>query len=145
MSEAANVELVVGLQPAPDVDLAQLFRDEKLWVELTEAVADFVQPDFECGFCRFDTVETYVGLDGLRALWLEWLTPWATYRTEIENAIDCGDRVLLLFHDFGRRKESTEEVRGTVAAIWTVRDGKIDRADFYPTRDDALKAVGLEE
>jgi ketosteroid isomerase-like protein len=141
----ANVELVVRLQPAPDVDIGRLFREDDLVSALAPVVARFFHPDFECALYRLDDAKTYTGLDGLRTLWLDWLTPWATYRTEIEEAIDCGDRVLLLFHDFGRRAGSTDEVRGNVAAIWTVRGGKIARAEFYPSRDDALKAVGLEE
>jgi hypothetical protein len=33
---------------------------------------------------------TYVGLDGFRATWRDWLAPWASYRTEIEELIDVG-------------------------------------------------------
>ena len=139
-----NVELVVRLQPAPDADIGQLFRDDDRVAALASVVARFFHADFECVAYLFDDAKTFTGLDGLRALWLDWLTPWATYRTEIEEAIDCGERVLLLVHDFGRRAGSTEEVRGNVAAIWTVRDGKIARAEFYPSCDEALKAVGLE-
>jgi len=31
------------------------------------------------------------------------------------------------------------------ASVWTVRDGRIVRAEFYTTWEQALKAVGLEE
>lgn len=144
MSEE-HVELVVRLQPAPDADIGQLFRDDDRFASMTSALAKFFDTDFECAFCRFDATKTYTGLDGLRSLWLEWLAPWATYRTEIEDAIDCGDRVLVLFHDFARREEGADEVRGSVAAIWTFHDRKISRAEFYPSRDDALKAVGLSK
>jgi|SRR5271167_546758 len=140
-----NVELVVGLQPAPDADLVQLLRDDNIWAELTKAVAPFAHRDFECAFCRFDDVKTYAGLDGLRALWLDWLAPWARYRVEIDEAIDLGDRVLLLIHDYGCREGSTHEVELSGSAIWTVRDGKIARAEFYPIRHDALTAAGLAE
>jgi ketosteroid isomerase-like protein len=88
---------------------------------------------------------TYTGLEGLRASWLDWLAPWATYRVEIEEVIDCGEQVLMLVHDFGRRDESTEEVKSNNAAVWTVRDGKVARAEFYADRAWALKAVGLEK
>jgi ketosteroid isomerase-like protein len=39
----------------------------------------------------------------------------------------------------------TAEVSIRGAAVWTVRDGKIARASFYPNREDALRAVGLRE
>jgi hypothetical protein len=121
-----SVELVRGLQPASDVDWAQLVRDDELWAMATEAVAPYVHPD-----CEFvvrglpDGATAYAGLDGFRALWLDWLLPWATYRVEVQEAIDLGERVLLLYHAFGRREGGTQEVKSKIAGVWTVRDGKI--------------------
>jgi len=86
-----------------------------------------------------------VGIDGFRALWLDWLAPWETYRAEPEKAIDLGDRVLWLGLDFGRRKGSAEEVRAKIAVVWTFRDGKVVRWDGYADRDEAFKALGLAE
>lgn len=140
-----NVELVLRMQVRPDWDVAHLFRDENRRTAMAETIARFVHSDFECVIRRFDAEKTYVGSEGLTAIWLDWMAPWATYRTEIEEAIDLGDQVLLLVRDFGRREESTQEVELTAAAVWTVRDGKITRAEFYPTRNEALKAVGLRE
>jgi ketosteroid isomerase-like protein len=142
-----NVELVVGLQPAPDVDVAQLFRDDMLWSATCAVLDPVFKPDFECVVRGLpgDEGQTYAGLDGLRALWLDWLAPWVTYRTEIEEGIDLGDRVLLRLRDFGRREASSQEVKLTAAAVWTVHGGKIARIDFYATRAEALKAVGLAE
>jgi len=139
-----NVELVVRLQPSPDQDIAQIARDDNLSAAYVEAASPFLHADFESAFPGLlGGGQTYTGFDGLRAGWLKWVEPWATYRAEIKEAIDCGDRVLLLVHDFGRREGSAEEVRGNNAAIWTVREGKIARAEFYTERADALKAVGL--
>jgi len=139
-----NVELVVGLQPA-DLDLVQLFGDEKQWAEVAERIADLFQPDFECAFLgSTPSKEVYAGLDGLRGLWLDWLAPWVTYRIEVEEAIDLGDRVLLLIRDYGRRESRAEEVAMNGTAIWTIRDGKMARAEFYPIRHEAFKAAGLE-
>jgi hypothetical protein len=81
-------------------------------------------------------------IDGLREVWLDWLSPGETYRTEIEEARDLGDRVLLLVHDFGRRTGSTQEVALNGASVWTVRDGTIVRAEFHSDRTTALEAVG---
>jgi hypothetical protein len=50
------------------------------------------------------------GIDGLSEAWLDWLSPRETYRTEMEEARDLGERVLLLVRDFGRREGSTQEV-----------------------------------
>jgi ketosteroid isomerase-like protein len=138
------VELVLGLYQAPDVDYVPLFRDESLWTGLAEAVAPFVHTNFECVWHQFGSEKRYAGLDGLRAFMLDWTAPWVTYRVETEEAIDLGERVLLLNNDRGRRERGTHEVRGRLGAIWTIRDGKIARLDAYLDRADALKAAGLK-
>jgi ketosteroid isomerase-like protein len=141
-----NVELVVGLLPPADADFVPLFRDEDIWTALTESIAPFYHPDFETivrGLPEGD--RAYTGMDGLRAAWLDWTAPWATYRIDIDEAVDLGDRVLLLTHDFARREGTTEEIKIAAAPVWTFRDGKIACIEFYGTRDEALKALGLSE
>jgi ketosteroid isomerase-like protein len=140
-----NVELVLGVYPPPDVDYVRLFGDDTSWAGQAEAMVPVVHADFECVMYESGSERRYVGLDGLRAFLLDWMAPWVTYRVEIEEAIDLGERVLLLNHDCGRREGSTQEVRGRLGAVWTIRDGKIARLDAYTTRVEALEAVGLKE
>jgi SnoaL-like domain len=140
-----NVELIRALQPDPGVDLAQLFRDDATAAALLEALAPFVWADLECfGGTSIEGVSGS-GLNGLRAVWLEWLEPWESYRTEIEELIDAGDQTVVLVRDYGRRKSSDAEVSQRAAAVWTVRDGKVARAEFYADRSQALEAAGLTE
>jgi ketosteroid isomerase-like protein len=87
----------------------------------------------------------FVGLEGLRALWLDWLEPWESYRVEVEDVIDAGDDAVVLVRDFGRRAGMTVEVSVVGGAVWTVRDGRVARVAFYLNRSEALKAVGMEE
>jgi len=142
-----NVEIVLRLLPAPDVNLVERVRDDDMWAAFSEAVAPMVHPDFEYVVRGIaDETNTYAGLDGLRTAWLDWLAPWASYRTEVDKAVDLGgDRVLLLFHDFGRFENSPKEVTFPGANIWTVRDARIARIEIYAEHDHALKAVGLKE
>jgi SnoaL-like domain len=140
-----NVELVLGLYPDPDVDNVQLYGDDRLWTEFSEALAPFFHANFGCVMYEFGSEKRYVGLNGLRAFMLDWTAPWVTYRIETDEAIDLGERVLILNTDHGRREGSTQEVTGQLAVVFTIRDGKIARFDAYTTRADALKAVGLAE
>jgi ketosteroid isomerase-like protein len=140
-----NVELVRSLQPAPDVDIAQLVRDDDINARWVEAVTTVFHSDFVCVMMMtFEGPATYVGLDGLREAWLDWTAPWAAYRTEIEQLIDAGDRVVVLVRDFGRREEGPYEVAFIGAAVWTVRRGKVARVEFIPDRAQALEAAGLD-
>jgi ketosteroid isomerase-like protein len=139
-----NVELVRSLQPAPDVDIAQLVRDDNINARWVEAVTSVFHPDFECVMMlRIEGPATYAGLDGLRDAWLDWTAPWAAYRTEIEQLIDAGDRVVVLVREFGRRVGGAYEVAFPAATVWSVRDGKVVRAEFFPDRARALEAAGL--
>jgi ketosteroid isomerase-like protein len=138
-----SVELVMGLQRAPDDDFAQLIRDDEMWAQLAEAVAPFVHAEAETVRPGLPGGRTYTGLDGFRESWLDWLAPYAEYRTEVEEAIDCGERVLLLQSSSGRLEGSTKEVKIAPAVVYTVRDGKIARFEPYADRAEALEAVGL--
>ena len=142
-----NVKLVRGLLPSRDTDLVTLFRDEATAAALAEAVAPLFREDFEAVVQDWAPGEQvrYTGLDGLRAAWLDWLDPWESYRTEVEDVIDAGDDVVVLVRDYGRRAGMAVEVNVVGASVWTVREGKIAKAVFYPNRRDALETLNLPE
>ena len=141
-----NVEIVMGLLPAPEVDFVPLFRDDGRAAMSADVIAPLLSREFTVAIRGLpDGDKTYTGVLGLRQCWLDWLAPWTTYRQEVERAIDLGDRVLLIIHDFGRSKGGTHEVKGETAGLWTVRDGKIARAEFYLSHAEALEAAGLAE
>jgi ketosteroid isomerase-like protein len=143
---ADNVALIRSFQPGPEVDLVALFSDEGATARLAEALGHVVDHAFECAL-RFPGAGPtfYAGLDGLRACWLDWLAPWASYRTEIEELIDAGDQVVVVGRDYARRERGAPEVRLTFAGVWTLRDGQAIRAEFYADRAEGLASVGLAE
>jgi hypothetical protein len=141
-----NVELVRKLQPRAEVDLAALLRNDDTWATVAEAIGPFFHPGFESVAPGLPgTEQVRVGLAGLRASWLGWMEPWTTYRTEITQALDAGDRVLLLTYDYGRREGVEQEIRVDGSAVWEVREGKVARADFFAHRSEAFQAAGLQE
>jgi ketosteroid isomerase-like protein len=142
-----NVALVRSLLPRPDTDMVALFNDDSAAGELMQTWAPSLDPDFVSvkHFPGADA-DTAQGLHGLRAGWLDWLAPWESYRTEIEEMIDLGDRVVSVICDYARREPQAPEVALKSAVVWTVRDGRIARAEFYTGgRAEALEAIGLAE
>ncbi len=138
-----NVELVLRAYPPPDMDVAALVRDDESWARWRDAVAvlyvravESVWPGLPGG------ARTFTGLDGMRAALLDWTAPWEAYRVEVDEAIDCGERVLLISPSFGRLAGSTQEITLEGANVWTVCDGKITRT-YHSSRADALRVVGL--
>jgi hypothetical protein len=141
MSEADRA-LVLSLQPPPEVDLVVLFGDDAAWDGFVTAASGAFEPSFECaaiGTPRGDMEET--GFDGLRSLWAEWLGPWTTYRTSIEGAEEVGDRIVVAVRDHGRTAGSEAEVEIRTASVWTLRDGRITRAEFHLSRESAMRAA----
>jgi ketosteroid isomerase-like protein len=141
-----DVELVRGLVgPFRQGDVIPMWRDDAIVAAMRQAAADLLTPDFECVFVREDIGRSiYHGVDGLRAAWLDWLEPWDSYHAGVEDVIDAGDgRVVVLTRDHARPKGSSADVDFFGAPVWTVRDGKVARIEFYFNRAEGLAAAGL--
>jgi ketosteroid isomerase-like protein len=138
-----NVELVRSLYLHPDTDVCAVFRDEATFAMLLEALGPLLTDDFESVMVFPGETRTYAGIEGFRKNWLDWLEPWASYRTSIDELIDAGDRVVLLLRDRGRRADMDVEVELAGASVATIRDGKIARWEDYADRAEALEAAGV--
>jgi hypothetical protein len=141
-----NVEIVRALIPPPDTDIASLLRDEALFEQARTALEPLVDPAAESvAIWQGGGATTYVGIDGFRKLWLDWLEPWATYHVHVDEVIDAGDRIVVLIRDRARRHDTEAEVELISGSVWEVRDGKVVRAQFCRSREEALEAAGLRE
>ena len=130
-----NVDIVRWLQVPPDVDLNDFFMGDASEEELL-AVRDSISPlytrDFVCVFHALSD-EPRPGPEGLREAWLDWLAPWETYRAEIQDVRAISENeVLVVSRDFARRPGMTDEVEMRGVAIYTLRDGKFARIEFFP-------------
>jgi ketosteroid isomerase-like protein len=86
------------------------------------------------------------GHEGLRQAFREWYEGWEYVEDEIEELIDAGEQVIAVVTLRGRGRASGVEVEWKdYAAVWTIRDGKVVRVVWLPSREDALEAVGLPE
>jgi ketosteroid isomerase-like protein len=88
-------------------------------------------------------VDRYVGFDGVRRFWGEFVSAWEDYRVEPLTLRDAGDQVAVVVHIVGRTHGT--EVDGTRSSLLTVRDGKVVRVQAFADPDAALEAAGLEE
>lgn len=144
-----NVELVKSVHPPSGTNLSNLFSPDA-GSGRYERLASLVTADFEVvgGDLRGGGGLTTAGhgIEGLLAAWRDWLGPWESYWTQVEDFVDAGkDRVLVLVRDHGRLRGSDSEVENIAASVWTLREGKIARIEFHVDRKEALKAVGLKE
>lgn len=143
MSEE-NVERIRALIPPPEVDLVPIFRDTALFHQTTAALEHLIDPDVE-SVAVWHGGRTYAGIEGFREMWNDWLGPWVTYHTQVDEMIDAGDQVVVLVRDHARRHDTEAELELISGALWTFRDGMVVRVEFFSNRSDALEAAGLSE
>lgn len=85
---------------------------------------------------------TFSGRDAVGHWFGSWLKTFEPgYRFDIEEARDLGDLVFLNATHHGRGRTSGIDVQGEMGYLYTVRAGKIVRAELYRTPEDALRAV----
>jgi len=122
------------------VDLVALFAQPDAWAAFVGRAGPAFEPEFACrgvGTPQGDLEGQ--GLEGLRELWTEWLGPWDSYVTEIEDVRPVGDAVVVLVHDRGTQRGT--EVGLRTGAVWRVRDGLVSEVEFHVRRESALRAA----
>ncbi len=62
---------------------------------------------------------------------------------DIDEMLDAGDQVVVLATLHGRGHGSGADVERRQGYIWTLRDGKATRFEWFNTPDEALRAAGL--
>jgi hypothetical protein len=142
-----NVEIVKAVAPPSGTDLTRFFSDDSGAAERLEAVAPFFRDEFEFeahGGALATTAGS--GLQELFEAWRDWTHAFESWRTEVEDFVDVDDhRVLGLIRDHVRPRGGDAEIESLGCNLWTLRDGKVARIDFYPTRSQGFEAAGLSE
>jgi ketosteroid isomerase-like protein len=73
-----------------------------------------------------------------------WLDSWSDYQARPEEFVQSGDEVAAFTQLRARGKNSQFEIEGSMADVFTVRDGRIARFRLYVQRSDALDSLGIE-
>ena len=89
----------------------------------------------------------YHGHAGLRRWFGEFYEAWADVQAEILDLIDVGDdQVISVINYRARGGASGAGVEiSAMAGLWTVRKGRVVRAAWFRTREQALEAAGSLE
>src|SRR5688500_17453962 len=88
---------------------------------------------------------TFTGREAVGEWFGNWFRPFEPgYHFDSFEFHDLGERVLLIAGHHGRGRSSGIEVSGETGYIYTLRDGKVLRAELM-TPEDARRAAGVEE
>lgn len=83
----------------------------------------------------------FYGREGVRAALEEIESDWEDLTLTIDDAIELGDRVLLLLRVRARVRDSAAELDAQVAHVWQFRGGRAVRWDAYADHASALRAL----
>jgi ketosteroid isomerase-like protein len=87
---------------------------------------------------------TYRGHEGIRDYFANLEHAWESATAEIEELIDAGEDVVIsIGHTSYRGRASGVVLDNPFAIVWTIRDGRVVRGEFYFDRAEALAAAGL--
>ena len=129
-----NIDLVrriYGLA-AEDGNLSPSFH-------LLDPEVEYVNPDgaMEPGTRR--------GLEAFREAVEKVGEAWEFWRMEPEEFKAVGDHVAVAVRYRARGRGSGVEIQGHESALWTVRNGKVIRFQWFLNSEDAFEAAGLSE
>ncbi len=110
------------------------------------AVLSLYDPQVELDATRVEIVgfmgqNIYRGHEGLKRFFREWHEAWTHVEYDFEELIDAGERVISVVTRRGRGRASGAVVEWHVALVWTLREGRVVRLVWFPTREAALGAV----
>src|SRR6185295_3872239 len=88
--------------------------------------------------------KTYHGLAAFQAHASQARAAWAEGSCEPERFITAGDKVIVFVHVRVRLKHETEWREGSIADVYTFRDGKVIRARVFTDRQQALDWAGVK-
>jgi ketosteroid isomerase-like protein len=93
----------------------------------------------------FEMHGTYLGHDGVRRAWRDWLVSFKTLEVHADTFIDAGESVIVGWRMSGEGKASEVPVDLPGWSIHTLRNGRLIRVDVFSTEAEALDALGLSE
>jgi ketosteroid isomerase-like protein len=86
----------------------------------------------------------YVGVDATMRQWQQLRDVWAADELEpVGELVHLADRVLV--ETRWRTAGSGPQANIEMTLVYTLRDGRASRVDYFWHRHEALKALGLEE
>jgi ketosteroid isomerase-like protein len=104
---------------------------------------EVVDPQIEIHDHDVPEAGEYRGLEGLAEWQRNWEREFESWRWEPEEFVEVADRVVAVLRTFSTGRRSGVAVNRVDAAVWTMRDGRCVRLDYYGSKEEALEAVGL--
>jgi ketosteroid isomerase-like protein len=127
-----------------NVEIVRRSYDAYLRGDLESALAA-CDPEIEIYDHDIPDSGEYRGFEGLARWQADWESSWESWRWDPEEFIEAGERVVAVLRVHARGRESGVDVERVDGAVWTLREGRCVRLDYYGSREQALEAAGFSE
>ena len=119
-------------------------------VIVEESLEHYLRGDYAAALAAFSEdvelvteLERFRGHEGVVEEATRWEETWDAYRFDVEQLVDAGDKVVLLYRQYGRGRGSGVDVEECAGWVYTLSDGKIVRVEMLPDQATALRAAGV--
>jgi ketosteroid isomerase-like protein len=111
-----------------------------------DALRAMMHPDFELHeWPEGPGSSVYKGMDGVMRARQDWAEAWEYITAEPRGFVESGDRVFVFIRSIGKGRGSSIEIEMDTFAVYTVRDAKVSKVQYFTDREAALAAAGLTE
>jgi ketosteroid isomerase-like protein len=113
--------------------------------QMAELLQGNVQPDFATVMVSESAgSQEFRGIEGFKEALNDWISPYESFRLEIEEAIVSEGKLVFLARQVATTKHDGVEVETESASVWWADDGQIREAAFYLDRRAGLEAAGID-
>jgi ketosteroid isomerase-like protein len=113
--------------------------------QMTALLRDNAHPEFVTIMTAESGLpQEYRGVEGFREALSDWISPYESFRLEIDEAIPLEDRIVFLARQVATTKHDEVEIETPSASVWWTKDGKLSQAVFYLDQRAGLQAAGLD-
>lgn len=129
-------------------NLELMRRGYEEFIATGELSPDRIDPEFVWDMSTFrgwPERQVYEGIDGAREFLASWVGAWEDWSLTVEELHAAADKVVAFLRQRGRSKATGLPVDMRFGQVWTFRGGKQLRMEMYSTREEALRAAGIED
>jgi ketosteroid isomerase-like protein len=109
-----------------------------------DAMKEMASPDLELHeWPEGPDSRVYHGRDAISEAREEWSKAWESLDVELTEIVEADDRVFVAMSNTGKGRGSSIEIEMRTFAVFTIRDGKITKLQYFANREGAVAAAGL--
>jgi hypothetical protein len=136
-------ELIALISEGGPLSAGTTLEAEQMIEVLSELLRHNAHPDYVTSMVSESQTFDYSGVDGFKEAWEDWISPYESFRVELDEVIPLEDKLVFTVRQIVTTRQSSVEVETPSATVWWIEDGLILQAAFYLDRQAGLKAAGL--